>query len=37
VFTVVTALIYLAAGYVAAEGRADDIVARDARADDEDD
>ena len=37
VITVVTAVIYLAAGYVAAEGRADDIVARDARADDEDD
>lgn len=36
VITVVTAAVYLAAGYVAAEGRADDIVARDARADDED-
>jgi len=37
VITVATAAIYLAAGYVAAEGRAEDIVARDARADDEDD
>lgn len=36
VITVVIAAIYLVAGYVVAEGRADDIVARDARADDED-
>lgn len=37
VITVVTAVIYLGAGYMAAEGRAEDLVARDARADDEDD
>lgn len=35
--TVITAVIYLGAGYQAAERRAEDIVARDARADDEDD
>lgn len=37
IITVVTAVIYLGAGYMAAERRAEDIVARDARADDEDD
>lgn len=37
VITVVTAVIYLGAGYMAAEGRAADIVAEDARVDDEDD
>lgn len=36
VITVITAVIYLGAGYMAAERRAEDIVARDARADDED-
>lgn len=36
IITVVTAVIYLGAGYMAAERRAEDIVARDARADDED-
>ncbi len=35
VITVVTAVIYLSAGYMAAERRAEDIVARDARADDD--
>lgn len=35
VITVVTAVIYLGAGYMAAERRAEDIVARDARADDD--
>lgn len=35
VLTVITAGIYLGAGYQAAERRAEDIVARDARADDE--
>jgi F0F1-type ATP synthase assembly protein I len=37
IITVVTAVIYLGVGYVAAERRAEDIVARDARDDDEDD
>lgn len=36
VITVITAVIYLGAGYMAAERRAEDIVARDARTDDED-
>lgn len=36
IITVVTALIYLGAGYMAAEGRAEDIVAQDARADEDD-
>lgn len=37
VITVVTAVIYLSAGYQAAERRAEDIVARDACADDDED
>ncbi len=37
VITIITAVIYLGAGYMAAERRAEEIVARDARDDDDED